>query len=118
MDLQKLRQHCLDKKGSKEEFPFGEEVHVMKVGGKMFALLSERQSTVEISLKCEPELSDLLRKQYSAVKPGYHLNKRHWNTIEVDGSVPTEELLGWIELSYQLVFKGLKKSERDLISGS
>lgn len=118
MDFQSLRQYCLDQKGAMEDFPFGEDVHVMKVGGKMFALLSHREGSLTISLKSEPEVSLLLREQYPAITPGYHLNKRHWNTVEVDGSIPEPEILGLVDQSYLLVFKGLKKADREAIAGS
>ncbi|EST52346.1 hypothetical protein T458_15275 [Brevibacillus panacihumi W25] len=113
MDFQQLRRYCLAKPGAIEDFPFGDDTHVIKVGGKMFALLTEKEQIPHISLKGEPEFSELLRAQYDAVKPGYHLNKRHWNTAEMDGSLPEEEVKGWIDLSYQLVVKGLKKAVRD-----
>jgi len=113
MNFQQLRHYCLSKPGAIEDFPFGHDVHVMKVGDKMFALLTENEKIPHISLKGEPELSELLRSQYPAVKPGYHLNKRHWNTVEMDGSLPDEEVKSWIDLSYQLVVKGLKKAVRD-----
>ncbi|WP_134686178.1 MmcQ/YjbR family DNA-binding protein [Brevibacillus migulae] len=118
MDFQGIRQTCLEKKGSREDFPFGADIHVFKVGEKMFALLAEREGSLQLSLKCEPELAELYRKQYPAVTPGYHLNKRHWNTVTLDGSVPDGEILGMIELSYRLVFKGLRKIEREQISSS
>ncbi|AMA71437.1 MULTISPECIES: MmcQ/YjbR family DNA-binding protein [Aneurinibacillus] len=118
MDLHTVRTYCLEKKGAIEDFPFGKDIHVFKICGKMFALLSNRNGSLHISLKCEPEICEILREQYPAIKPGYHLNKRHWNTIEADGSIPIEEIFGMIDRSYQLVFKGLKKAERELITNS
>jgi predicted DNA-binding protein (MmcQ/YjbR family) len=115
VNMLELRQYCLDKKGAAEDFPFGEDIHVMKVGGKMFALLATGENGLQISLKCEPDLAETLRFQYHAIKPGYHLNKRHWNTVEVDGTVPEQELLSQIDLSYHLVFKGLPKAKQQLI---
>ncbi|WP_442604548.1 MmcQ/YjbR family DNA-binding protein [Paenibacillus sp. KN14-4R] len=88
----------------------------MKVGGKMFAILAEREGGVHISLKCEPEMADLLRMQYASVTPGYHLNKRHWNTVKADGDVPEEELKSMIDHSYRLVVKGLTKAEREKLA--
>lgn len=79
---------------------------------------SNRDGVLHISLKCEPEVCEILREQYSAIKPGYHLNKRHWNTIEEDGSIPAKEIFGMIDRSYQLVFKGLKKAEKEQITSS
>ncbi|MFT9849901.1 MmcQ/YjbR family DNA-binding protein [Aneurinibacillus sp. REN35] len=113
MELHTVRAYCLKKKGAFEDFPFGEDKHVIKICGKMFALLSDKDGVLHISLKCEPEACEILREQYSAIKPGYHLNKRHWNTIEVDDSIPSEEILGMIDHSYQLVFKGLKKVDKE-----
>lgn len=115
MDFKDLQKYCLSKKGACEDFPFGPGVHVMKIGPKMFALLSQGENSPSISLKCEPELSGLLREQHDCIKPGYHLNKRHWNTIDSDGTLSIEEMQGLIDLSYNLVFKGLKKSERESI---
>lgn len=85
---------------------------VMKVGGKIFALLSGDS----ISLKCDPDIAANLREQHAAVQPGYHLNKKHWNTVHLDGSLTTEEVQDMIDHSYELVFKGLPKSERSRIN--
>lgn len=118
MNLQQIRTYCLKQRGALEDFPFGDDIHVFKVGGKMFALLHEKNSTLQISLKCEPELAEVLRLQYTAVIPGYHLNKRHWNTVIMDGSIDDAEVFGFIDLSYRLVFKALKKSDREKIGAS
>ncbi|QQE76350.1 MmcQ/YjbR family DNA-binding protein [Brevibacillus composti] len=107
--MEELRSYCLGKKGATEDFPFGHDVHVMKVGGKMFALLTANENGVQIGLKCEPDLADALRQQYPAIVPGYHLNQRHWITVTVDGSIPEPELLGLIDLSYHLVDQGLTR---------
>jgi predicted DNA-binding protein (MmcQ/YjbR family) len=104
-----LRRHCLELPGSVEEFPFGVGVSVFKVRGKIFALSRLAARPLSVSLKCEPVLAEQLRATYSAVRPGYHLNKRHWNTIEVDGSVPDRLLLDLVEDSYDLVVAGLPK---------
>jgi predicted DNA-binding protein (MmcQ/YjbR family) len=107
--VEEFRAHCLAKKGVTEEFPFGEETMVMKVGGKIFALASivlfER-----ISLKAEPEKAIEMRERYPAVIPGYHLNKKHWNTIQLDGSVTDKLVKNWIDDSYNLVASGLSKT--------
>lgn len=118
MNAQQIRTYCLEQRGAIEDFPFGDDIHVFKVGGKMFALLHEKNSTLQLSLKCEPELAEILRLQYAAVIPGYHLNKRHWNTVLMDGSIAYGEVFGFIDLSYQLVFKSLKKSDREKIGAS
>ncbi|WP_274364779.1 MmcQ/YjbR family DNA-binding protein [Paenibacillus thermotolerans] len=111
--MDELAQYCLSRKGAQEDYPFGPRPLVIKVGGKMFALLSTEADGVHISLKCEPDMADLLRRQYATVLPGYHLNKRHWNTVIVDGSVPDEELKWMIDHSYAMVVKGLTRTERE-----
>lgn len=116
MQSQELAQYCLSRKGVVEDYPFGPQPLVMKVGGKMFALLSEGEGHISISLKCEPETAELLRAQYADVVPGYHLNKKHWNTVNVNGSVPEEELKWMIDHSYALVVKSLTKAEREKIA--
>jgi len=103
---------CLAKPGSAEDYPFGDEVAVFKVVGKMFALVPLAESPPSVSLKCDPELAADLRQKYRAVTPGYHLNKRHWNTVTLDGSIPEEELLDLIDHSYQLVVAGLPRAQR------
>lgn len=84
----------------------------MKVGGKMFALVTEGDDPPRISLKCDPEIASMLRNEHEAVTAGYHLNKRHWNTITVDGSIPDERIVEWIEDSYDLVVAGLPATIR------
>lgn len=115
MNRQILINNCLSKTGAYEDYPFGPEVLVIKVGTKMFALISERGGKLNISLKCDPFLAETLRKQYAAVTPGYHLNKKHWNTIVVNDSIPDEEITWMIQHSYDLVFKSLSKAEKQLI---
>lgn len=85
------------------EYPFGEDVAVYKVEGKMFALIPEKKTPVSISLKCDPQLAEVLREKYETVMPGYHLNKKHWNTIVLSGQLPWEEVQGLIRHSYELV---------------
>lgn len=85
------------------EYPFGEDVAVYKVSGKMFALITEGKDPLQLSLKCDPNLSEVLREKYDEVMPGYHLNKKHWNTIVVSGQVPWDEIQDLIRLSYRLV---------------
>jgi predicted DNA-binding protein (MmcQ/YjbR family) len=98
-----LRKWCLSQPGTTEEFPFGEGVSVFKVAGKMFALSILDARPLKVSLKCEPDLAHQLRKSYPAVQPGYHLNKRHWNTVTLDGSLPETMVRELIEDSYALV---------------
>ncbi len=85
------------------DYPFGEDVAVYKVGDKMFALIAEKSNPVRISLKCDPQLSLILREKYESVMPGYHLNKKHWNTIVLSGQLPWEDIRGFIRHSYDLV---------------
>lgn len=113
--IEELKRFGLSLKGSVQDYPFGPEPLVLKVGGKMFALLAEGKDGVSISLKCEPEMAELLRAQYEAVVPGYHLNKRHWNTVRVDGSVPDEELQWMIDQSYRLVVRSLTRAAREAV---
>jgi len=115
MEFNTFKMYCLSKKGSTETFPFDDETLVFKVGSKMFALTNINDPKLSISLKCEPSLSIDLRKEFSSVKPGYHLNKTHWNTVDVDGSITDDKIFWLIDLSYDLVFKGLKKEEKDKI---
>lgn len=116
MERNVLRNYCLSKKGTIAEFPFGPDTEVFKVVGKMFALIPKNAHPPTISLKCDPALAEMLRQTYEAVIPGYHLNKRHWNTLTVDGSVPEDEVLEMIDHSYELVVKGLKKAEREKLA--
>lgn len=112
-----LRDYCLAKAGTTAEFPFGPDAEVFKVIGKMFALVPV-DAPLSISLKCDPALAEILRQTYPAVIPGYHLSKKHWNTVFVDGSVPEDEVLEMIDQSYNLVVKGLKKADRERLAGS
>jgi predicted DNA-binding protein (MmcQ/YjbR family) len=108
MNIETFREYCLSKKGVSEEFPFDEQTLVFKVMGKMFAL-TNIDSFVSINLKCNPENAELLREQYDAVKPGYHMNKKHWNTLMIDGSLPDKLIYQWIDNSYDLVVATLTK---------
>ena len=110
-----LRGACLDRPGAVEEFPFGPQTSVFKVEGKMFALSALGGDPLELSLKCEPELAEQLRDSYPAIREGYHLNKRHWNTATLDGSLTDEMVLGMIEDSYDLVVAGLSRAKREAL---
>ena len=113
MDQHELKARCLALPGAVEDFPFGDEVSVFKVGGKMFALCALDGEPLRLSVKCEPDLAVQLRATYPAIAPGYHLNKRHWNTVTLDGSVPDEDVLELIDHSYDLVVARLTKAQRD-----
>ena len=117
MELEPLRAYLIEKKGAAEERPFGPEALVFKVMGKMFALVAWEEIPLRITLKCNPDDALALRDQYEAVQPGYYTNKRHWNTITLDGSIPNEKILEMIDDSYALVVKGLKKSVRQELEG-
>lgn len=111
MNIEQIREYCLKKKGVTEEFPFDEETLVFKVAGKIFLLASLESIPLQINLKCDPEKAVELREEYEAVQPGYHMNKAHWNTIIIDGSVSVNKIFEWIDNSYNLVVAGLKKSD-------
>src|SRR6202163_1804511 len=112
MDLEKFREYCLAKKGATEDTPFGEDVLVFKVGGKMFALVALDEIPARANLKCDPDLALELRDRYEQVRPGYHMNKKHWNTVEIEGGIPAAELRRMIDHSYELVVKSLPKAVR------
>ena len=116
MEFEKLRAYLLNKKSAIEDFPFGPEAMVFKVMGKMFALIALDELPLRMNLKCDPDLAMHFRAMYEAVNPGYHMNKRHWNTITLDGSIPDDEILAMIDDSYNLVVKGLKKADREKLS--
>ena len=107
---------CSGKPGSVEDYPFGDEVAVFKVAGKMFALVTLGPAPGDVSLKCDPDLAAGLRRRYAAITAGYHLNKRHWNTITLAGSIPEAELLDLIDHSYELVMARLPRAERDKLN--
>ena len=109
----KLKKILLQKKGAFEDFPFGPEVSVFKVGSKMFALTSAAEKPLRVNLKCRPDEADLQRSIFPAVIPGYHMNKRHWNTVILDGSMPDALVEEMIDMSYDLVVRSLKKAERE-----
>jgi predicted DNA-binding protein (MmcQ/YjbR family) len=112
MNASELRAHCLSFAGASETFPFGPETSVFKVAGKMFALSQLDQVPPRVSLKCEPGLAEQLRETHAAVRPGYHLNKRHWNTVVIDGSLTDELIKDMIEDSYDLVVSQLPQARQ------
>ncbi len=115
MDFDAIRAYALAKRGAIEDYPFGPDTHVFKVGGtggKVFALMGTEQPT-RISLKCDPLYAEDLRALYPAVQPGYHLNKRHWNTVLLDSSVPEDLLITLVDESYNLVVRGLPRALRE-----
>lgn len=116
LTLANIREYLLSKKGTTEEIPFGPDVLVFKVLGKMFALVAHTESPLRVNLKCDPDLAVVLRSEYEAVIPGYHQNKQHWNTIIFGGDVPDETLLGMIDMSYDLVADKLTKAQKKLLA--
>ncbi|MGH3171420.1 MAG: MmcQ/YjbR family DNA-binding protein [Trebonia sp.] len=109
---------CGAKPGAVEDYPFGDQVAVFKVSGRMFALVPLDSPSENVSLKCDPDLALDLRARYAAITAGYHLNKRHWNTVALDGSVPDDELLDLIDHSYELVVARLPKAERQKLGAN
>ena len=109
MDLAQFREYCLSKPRATEGTPFGPDVLVFKVGGKMFALAALDDVPTTVNLKCDPDLALDLRDRYDEVRPGYHMNKKHWNTVEIQGAIPYVELRRMIDHSYDLVAKNLRK---------
>jgi predicted DNA-binding protein (MmcQ/YjbR family) len=112
VDRHGLKALCLGFAGAVEDFPFGDEVSVFKVGGKMFALSHLDAEPLEVSLKCDPEIALQLRASYPAIAAGYHLNKRHWNTVTIDGSLPDAMLSEMLTDSYDLVLASLPRARR------
>ena len=110
MDLTEFREYCLTKAGATEGTPFGPDVLVFKVGGKMFALAALDEVPTTVNLKCDPDLALDLRDRYEQIKPGYHMNKKHWNTIEIEGGIPAVELRRMIDHSYELVVNNLPRA--------
>jgi predicted DNA-binding protein (MmcQ/YjbR family) len=109
MNIEELRSHCLNKKGVEETLPFGPETLVYKVMGKVFLLTGLDSQPIEFNVKCEPDKAIELRERFSCVLPGYHMNKKHWNTIVDDGSVSSNQLRQWIDDSYNLIVESLPK---------
>ncbi|MDP4200471.1 MAG: MmcQ/YjbR family DNA-binding protein [Bacteroidota bacterium] len=112
MDLDEVRSYCLAKEGVQETFPFGDTHHVFKVGGKMFLLASSDSIPLTINVKADPVTAIEQRERYAAVTPGYHMNKKHWNTVILNGSIRPTLLKQWIDDSYNLVLASIPKAKR------
>jgi predicted DNA-binding protein (MmcQ/YjbR family) len=112
MDSEQLREYCLSFRGAQETSPFGPETAVFKVAGKIFALSRLAELPLSVSLKCDPPLAEQLREAHPAVRPGYHLNKRHWNTVTIDDSLSGEMIRNMVEDSYDLVVSKLPPASR------
>ena len=115
VDSAELREWCLAQPGATEDFPFTPDHSVFKVAGKMFAISALDRTPLDVSVKCEPELAVSLRDSYSAIRPGYHLNKRHWNTITLDGSLADQFVRELVQDSYDLVVSALPKRTREAL---
>jgi len=113
MSIDDIREYCLAKAAVEETLPFGPDTLVFKVAGKMFLLTALDALEPSFNAKCDPEMVEELRDKYSCVLPGYHMNKKHWNTIMIDGSVSNKQLKTWIDDSYNLVVAGLSKKTRE-----
>ena len=113
MNVEELREYCLYLKGATECFPFDDVTLVLKVQGKMFALIPLSNTTTSISLKCDPELAITLREEYESVVPAYHFNKKHWNTVYIDSRLTRKLVCEWINHSYNLVVAGLSLKLRE-----
>ena len=118
MDIADFRAYCLAKPGATESTPFGPDNLVFKVAGKMFALAALDEVPSAVNLKCDPDLALELRDRYEQVRPGYHMNKKHWNTVELDTGVPDSELRKMIDDSYGLVVQSLPKRHRERLSAA
>lgn len=113
MNVEQFREYCLGKPGTTEGTPFGPDNIVFKVGGKMFALAALDEVPSSVNLKCDPDLALELRDRYEQVRPGYHMNKKHWNTVELDGAIPAGEIRKMIDHSYDLVVRSVPKRQRE-----
>lgn len=115
MNIEDIRDYCLTLPATEEDFPFDEDVLVFKVMGKIFLLMSISHRPLQFNVKCDPEKAVDLRERYEFVIPGYHMNKKHWNTIQDAEQVPDRLLREWIRHSYDLVVASLKKADREKI---
>ncbi len=115
MNIESFRNYCIHKKGVTEEFPFDEDTLVFKVMNKLFALTSLKrweEGDHSVNLKCDPDRAEELRAQYDAIYPGYHMSKKHWNTVDFNRDVPDKMIYELIDHSYELVVKGLTKKQQ------
>ncbi|MFI0430288.1 MmcQ/YjbR family DNA-binding protein [Mariniflexile sp. HMF6888] len=120
MNIEQLHEYCIKKKGVTEDFPFDEDTLVFKVLGKMFALVGLKKwesGEKTINLKCDPDYAEELRAEYSSIQPGFHMNKKHWNTVSIkDGDLSPKFILELIDHSYDMVVKSMPKNLRDTLS--
>lgn len=115
MDIESLRLHCLSLRLATEDMPFGDQTLVFRIGGKIFALMGLDTEGASVNLKCDPEYAVELREKYLDVQPGFHMNKKHWNTVICDGGLDHKLIKSLIEHSYDLCFKSLTKPQREAL---
>lgn len=115
MNIEQFREYALSKKGTSEDFPFGEDTLCLRVMGKIFALTGLNSERFTVNLKCDPDYALELREQYPEVQPGWHMNKKHWNTVDFDGQLDNATLRHLVDHSYEQVAKTLKKAEREAL---
>jgi len=113
MNIEQFREYCLSKKGVTEDFPFDEVTLCLRVGGKIFAITGLDSEHFTVNLKCDPDFALELREQHPEVQPGWHMNKKHWNTVDFEGALDERLLRQLIDHSYEMVVKSLKKAERE-----
>lgn len=115
MDIEQFREYCFTKKGVSEDFPFDEVTLCIRVMGKIFAITGLDAARFSVNLKCDPDLALEWREQYPEVQPGWHMNKKHWNTVDFEGAIEPARLREMIDHSYELVVKTLKKAEKEAL---
>lgn len=115
LSFDSIREYCFKKNGVTEDFPFDENTLVFRVHEKIFLLLDIAARPLQFNVKCDPGLALELRERYEAIQPGYHMNKKHWNTVIVDGSIPSKEIYAMIDHSWELIVQSLPKTERELL---
>ena len=118
MDVETLKAHALAKAATSHDFPFDFETMALRVKGKIFVLVPINASPNQANFKCHPDLAEILRQTYKAVTPGYHMNKRHWNTVVFDGTISDDEILEMVDHAYEQVVKGLPKRDREALKKS
>lgn len=112
MDFEELKSYCLSKKGAVQDFPFDDKTLVFKVGGRMFALININSYPLRVNLKCDPILAVALRQEHEGITPGYHMNKKYWNTVLLNGDISKEKIYFMIDMSYDLVYNKLTRIQR------
>jgi predicted DNA-binding protein (MmcQ/YjbR family) len=115
MNIEQFREYCLAKKGTSEDFPFDEFTLCLRVMGKIFALTGLDAAHFTVNLKCDPEMAVDLRERHPEIQPGWHMNKKHWNTVDFEGSLDHQTLCNLIDHSYEQVVKSLKKAEKETL---